>query len=85
MYRSGSLNTVVRELARYGLDLGGVQTVRWDKGCAVIINWEQDFFVHQRIVTAIRRGVFVSDRIAYILLRGGWCNIIVLNAHGPSE
>jgi hypothetical protein len=43
MYRSGSLNTVVRELARYGLDLGGVQKVRWDKGGAVIIKWEQDF------------------------------------------
>jgi hypothetical protein len=32
LYRSGSLRTVVRELARYKLDLVGVQEVRWDRG-----------------------------------------------------
>jgi hypothetical protein len=30
-YRSGSLVTEARELARYKLDLVGVQEVRWDK------------------------------------------------------
>jgi exonuclease III len=33
--RSGSLMTVVRALARYKLDLVGVQEVRWDKGGTV--------------------------------------------------
>ena len=28
---------------------------------------------------------FVSERMSYIELRGRWCNIIVLNAHTPSE
>ena len=28
---------------------------------------------------------FVSDRMSYIVLRGRWCNIIVLNVHVPSE
>jgi hypothetical protein len=28
---------------------------------------------------------FVSDRVSYIVLRGRWCNIIVLNVHAPSE
>jgi len=28
---------------------------------------------------------FVSDRVSYIVLRGGWGNIIVLNVHAPSE
>jgi exonuclease III len=32
LYRSGSLKTVARELAKYKLDLVGVQEVRWDKG-----------------------------------------------------
>jgi len=27
--------------------------------------------------------MFVSDRISYIILRGHWCNIIVLNMHAP--
>jgi len=57
LYRSGSLKTAARELARYKLDIVGVQEVRWDKGGTVragdcnffyvremkILNWEQDF------------------------------------------
>jgi len=35
MYRSGSLTAVARELARYKLDLVGVQKFRWDKGSTV--------------------------------------------------
>jgi len=43
------------------------------------------FFVHFRIVSAVKRVEFVSDRLSYIVLRGCWCNIIVLNVHAPSE
>ncbi len=32
LYRAGSLMAAARELARYKLDLVGVQEVRWDKG-----------------------------------------------------
>jgi hypothetical protein len=32
LYRAGSLMTVSRELARYKLDLVGVQEVRWEGG-----------------------------------------------------
>jgi hypothetical protein len=32
LYRAGSLLTVSRELARYKLDLVGVQEVRWEAG-----------------------------------------------------
>jgi len=46
-----------------------------------IINWEQDFFVHHRKVSAVKRAEFVSDRVSYIALRGRWYNIIVLNVH----
>jgi hypothetical protein len=35
LYRSGSLITVVMELARYKLDFVGIQDVRWDKGGTV--------------------------------------------------
>jgi len=56
LYRSGSLTTAAMELARYKLDLVGVQEVRWDKGGTVRVgyynffygkgtknhNWEQD-------------------------------------------
>ena len=43
------------------------------------------FFVHQRIASAVKRVEFVSDRMSHIVLRGRWCNIIVLNVHAPSE
>jgi hypothetical protein len=50
-----------------------------------IINWEQEFFVHHRTVSAVKREQFVSDRMSHIVLRGSWCNIVVLNVHVTSE
>jgi hypothetical protein len=41
--------------------------------------------VHKRIISAVRRVEFVSDRMSYIILRGRWCHIIVLNVHAPTE
>jgi hypothetical protein len=35
LYMTGSLTAAARELARYKLDLVGVQEVRWDKGGTV--------------------------------------------------
>jgi hypothetical protein len=32
-----------------------------------------------RIISAVRRVEFISDRMSYIILRGRWYNIIVLN------
>jgi hypothetical protein len=69
--------TVARELARYKLDLVGVQEVRLDKGGTVragdhtFLHGKGNeshqlgtgFFVHQRIVSAIKRVEFVSDRM----------------------
>jgi hypothetical protein len=41
--------------------------------------------VHKRIISAVKRVEFVSDRMSYIILRGRWCHIIVLNVHAPTE
>ena len=41
--------------------------------------------VHRRIVSAAKTVEFVSDRLSYIVLRGRWRNIIVVNVHAPSE
>jgi hypothetical protein len=43
------------------------------------------FFVHNKIISAVIRVEFVSDRLSYITLNGRWCDIIVLNVHAPTE
>jgi hypothetical protein len=41
--------------------------------------------VHTRIISAVRRVGFVSDRRTYITLRGRWCHTIALKVHAPTE
>jgi hypothetical protein len=78
--------TVVGELARYKLDLVGVQEFRWDKAGTIRAgdytlfygkgndnhHLGTGFFVHQRILPAVKKVEFVSGRMSYIVLRGRW-------------
>jgi hypothetical protein len=78
--------TVSRELLRYKLDLAVVQEVRWEGGGTKPAGeytffygkWNENyelgtgffFFVHKRILSAVKSAEFVSDRMSYIILRG---------------
>jgi hypothetical protein len=42
-------------------------------------------FVRKKIISAVKRVEFISDRMSYIILRSRWCDIIVLNVHAPTE
>jgi hypothetical protein len=90
--------TVSRELARYKLDLVVMQEVRW-VGDGTEPAGEYTFFYgkgneNQELGTGflcIREsyqqlsGLSLCDRMSYIILRGRWCHIIVLNVHAPTE
>jgi len=61
----------------------------WErKGKSSIVN---RIFCTHRIISAVKRVEFVSDRVLYIyiyiyiFLRGRWCNIIALNVYAPRE
>ena len=43
------------------------------------------FFIHKRIKSAVKKVEFISDRLSYLILRGRWYHIIVINAHAPTE
>jgi hypothetical protein len=71
--------TEPKELSKYNLNSVGVQEVRWHGGdtkpagkCTFsmergmrIVNW-----VQERIISAVKKVEFVSDRMLYIILRG---------------
>jgi hypothetical protein len=43
------------------------------------------FFIRKRIISAVNRVEFVSDRMSHITLSGCWYDTTVLNVHAPTK
>ena len=99
LYGTGAVTLVAQELAKYWLDLFGVQEVRLDGngispiGDYMLYHGKGNnnhqlgtwFFIHKRIKSAVKKVEFISDRLSFLILRGRWYDIIVINAHAPTE
>jgi hypothetical protein len=99
LYRSGSLTAAARELVGYKLYLVGVQEVRWDtvgRVRAGVYNYvygkRNEYnplgtgtFIHHSTFSTVQTVELIRVRMLYIVLKGRWFNIIILNVHAPNE
>jgi hypothetical protein len=90
---------MAEEVSKYRLDIVGVQEVRWGRrgtespGEYTLFYGKGNdnhelgtgFFVHKRIVPAVKKVEFVRDRMSHTILRDPWGDIIVTNVHAPTE
>jgi hypothetical protein len=89
-YVSGSLKTIARKLAKWNLNLVGVEEVRKNKSCVLSYRNHNEsyelgagFFVHKGIIITFKVVEFVGCGILYVISRICWFDSIFVNIHVP--
>jgi hypothetical protein len=99
LYRAGLLKTVATDFAMCNADLVAIKVAKPNNVGSlptddytffygsgnVKHHLGTDILVCKGIRSAVERGELISDRMSYIMLRGCWCDIFVLNVHAPTE
>ncbi|PNF34309.1 hypothetical protein B7P43_G15813 [Cryptotermes secundus] len=86
LYRAGLFREVAEEILKYKSDLAGVQEVRWDRGGISPAGDYTFFYGKENENQELSTCFFVFKRIGcHIILKGRWCDIIVMSVHAPTE
>jgi hypothetical protein len=92
LYREGLLMTIAKEVPQCKLHLVTLQEIKCDRTirgahsflCKREWGYELDTGSYTKIISAVKRVECVNDKMSYIILRGRWCHVIVLNVHAPT-
>ncbi|KAL4084248.1 hypothetical protein QTP88_028073 [Uroleucon formosanum] len=99
LFKTGSMNCMVREIERYKVKLVALQEIRWsDTGSintsdTIILYGKCDnqrqlgtgFAVHKSLVPAIKEFRDVNPRISVLTIRAQWFDVSLISVHAPTE
>jgi hypothetical protein len=86
-YKLGSVRVQEVRWDRGGTEPAGEYTFFYGKGNenpelgTGFFLFSFSFLVHKIVTSAVKRVEFVRDMMSYIILRGHWCDIRVLDVH----
>uniref|UniRef100_A0A8D8Q0R7 Craniofacial development protein 2 n=1 Tax=Cacopsylla melanoneura TaxID=428564 RepID=A0A8D8Q0R7_9HEMI len=98
LYKAGAFDNLLHEARRYNIDLLAIQETRWagngdvNKNGYKFIYGGTDkhelgtgFLIKTNFENEIKDVKFITNRISYIILKGKYKSICLLNAHAPTE
>lgn len=99
MFQPGAALSVVREVEKYKVRIVALQEIRWNDEGTIDINdttimygkcnerrqFGVGFAVHKSLVQAIKQFKVINHRIAILIVKAKFFDIVFLNIHAPTE